>query len=275
MSPGDERGVMSDRPSLAVAREACERLGYDASVETAPLASPTDGATPIAGDPAPVEATVLDGTDPHEAVAVVARAASRDRVALLVAPDEDAGRRLRDLLADPPVLRAESDTGARGFHTGADRVHLDEGGLALHVTRDGPPHPTPAFEWDEEPEPEAGDERRERTGTDRRRLVLAADGEVVTRLDGVGALACPGPSRERFTHHYRREDDRLFHVYDAGGTPAGVFAGVRAMRERGFHPVPAPVVPEHLFHDAERPPRRCWAVLGPDGGLVTDTGAVE
>ena len=270
MSPGVQTGAMSERTSLAVARETCKRLGYDTS-EGTPLARPTGDATPIAGEPAPVEATVVDGTDPHRALAVVARAASRDRVALLVAPSDGAARRLWGALADPPLLRAESDAGEREFHVGPDRVHLAEGGLALHVTRDGPPHPTPVFEWREA----SADDDEDRAGADRRRLVLSADGEVVTRLGGVETLACPGPDREQFTHHYRRGDDRLFHVRDADGEPVGVFDGVRAMRERGFHPVPAPVVPEHLFHDAERPPRRSWAVLAPDGRLTADAGPVE
>lgn len=269
MSPRFQRRSMSDRPPLAVGHAVCERLGYHVQDGDVPLARPDDGATRLAGSVAPVELTVLEDADPHAAASVVAGAAARDRVALLVGRDGDVASALREALATPPFVRAETDTGERTFHTGSDRVHLAEGGLALHVVRERP-HPRPAFEWHEEPA-DCG----ERTGADDRGLVLTADGEPVTRVDGVEALTCPGPARERFTHFYRREDDRLFHVYDAGGEPTGVFSTVRAMRGRGFHPVPAPVVPEHLFHDAERSPRRSWAVLDPEAGRVTaDDGPV-
>ncbi len=261
---------MSDRAPLAAGRAACERFGYEVSDDDLPVAHPRATATPLAGSPAPVEVTVLDDADPHAAASVVARAAARNRVALLVGRDSAIAADLHDALADPPMARAETDTGERTFHTGSDRVHLAEGGLALHVVRERP-HPRPTFEWHEEP----ADGSRDRAGADRRRLALAADDERVTTLDGVETLSCPGPDRERFTHFYRRENDRLFHVYDATGDPTGVFSTVQAMRGRGFHPVPAPVVPEHLFHDAERSPRQSWAVLDPENERVTaDHGPV-
>ncbi len=273
MRPRPELWVMSERAPLAVGRAVCGRLGYDVQDDDVPVAHPDGTATPLAGSPAPVEVTVLDDADAHAAASVVARAAARDRVALLVGRDGDVAAALHAALASPPLVRAETATGERAFHTGSDRVHLAEGGLALHVVRERP-HARPTFDWHEEPagDPDAGTER---AGNDRRRLVLTADGDRVTSLDGVETLACPGPERERFTHFYRREDDRLFHVYGADGEPAGVFSTVQAMRGRGFHPVPAPVVPGHLFDDAERPPRRSWAVLDPETERVTaDDGPV-
>jgi len=272
MSPRAQLPAMSDRAPLAVGRSGCERLGYDVQDDDGlVVARPSETATPLAGSPAPVEVTVRDDADPHAAASVVARAAARDRVALLVGRDADVAADLHEALADPPLVRVETETGERTFHTGSDRVHLAEGGLALHVVRERP-HSRPAFEWHEEP---AGEGDPDRAGADHRRLVLTADGERVTGLDGVDTLTCPGPERARFTHFYRREDDRLFHVYDADGEPTGVFDTVQAMRGRGFHPVPAPVVPEHLFHDAERSPRRSWAVLDPESERLTaDDGPV-
>lgn len=262
-------------PRTTTAARTCRRLGYEPrETEHGLRADPTDDATPLAGPPAPVEVFHPDPDDAHGLCAVVAGAAARDRVALLVAPDADAAERVRVTLADPPLLAAETDTRERTFHTGSDRVHLAEGGLALSVDTGGPPHLTPTFEWHE-----AGEHARDatdRTGSDEPPLVLSVDGEAYTTLSGVDALTCPGPARERFTHFYRREDDRLFHVYTADGEPVGVFEGVAAMRGRGFHPVPAPVVPEHVFNDAERSPRRSWAVLDAESGRVTaDSGRVE
>jgi hypothetical protein len=264
---------MSHRPTTAAARETCERLGYEPQEDDPLLAHPTDDATPVAGDPVPIEVSTPDPAEPHGVLAVVARAAARDRVALLVARDAEA-ERLRSTLATPPLVAAETDTGERTFHTGSDRVHLAEGGLALFVDTDGPPHLTPTFEWAEGTAD--GDADPDRTGSDDRPLTLTVDGDPLTTLDGVETLACPGPARERFTHFYRREDDRLFHVYTADGEPVGVFSTVAAMRGCGFHPVPAPVVPEHVFHDATRAPRRSWAVLdAASGRVLTDAGPVE
>lgn len=273
------REVMRDRSVSATARAACERLGYELGERTGedsrrgvPLARPGEGATALAGAPTTLEVHALEDADPHRALSLVARAAAEDRVALLVG-ESAVARDLSAALANPPLVRAETATGERTFHTGSDRVHLAEGGLALQVTRGRPPQPRPTFRWHEESAASSG--ATDRSGSDRRRLVLRADGEVVTRVDGVEALTCPGPSRERFTHHYRREDDRLLHVYDADGEPTGVFSTVAALRRRGFHPVPAPVVPEHLFHDARRPPRRSWAVVDEEGRVTTDAGTVE
>ncbi len=277
MTPERQGPVMRDSSTTAAVRDACQRLGYELNDDRAVrLADPGDDPVPVAGGPATVEVSEPDSTDPHAALSLVARAAARDRVALLVARDTAAADRLVATLADPPLVAGETDTGERTFHVGNDRVHLAEGGLALYVVAEGPPYRTPEFEWREERAADATTAgTRTPTGADEKRLVLAADGERVTTLGGVETLACPGPARERFTHYYERGDDRLIHVSAADGGPTGVFDTVSAMRGRGFVPVPAPVVPEHVFHDADRAPRRSWAVLDAETGRVhADAGPV-
>lgn len=216
--------------------------------------------------------------EPWWIVATLADAVRRDRGAAFVPVGTDApavAERIADVLSSPFAVASEDDDGARTFYESPDRVHLDGGGLALAESR------FPSFEWREE-SPEGATNGREsaagrkndpdrRSGTDRKRLVLTDGDREVAILDGVDRLRCPGPAREDFPYAYRREDG-VFAVRAREGRLVGTFAGVRAMRDRGFAPVPAPVVPEFEFADAVFPPRNAWAVLEADGRVTNAAG---
>jgi hypothetical protein len=183
-----------------------------------------------------------------------------DRTALFVVPDRDTADRIETLLASPAGVRDADDRG-RTFYTGPDRVPLAEGGYAA----------VPAgtdLRWRESTTACAMDGVA--TGTvdpdDARRspddpwLELLADGEVLVRLDGIGALDCP--ARERFPYAYARDRDKQIRVVDFAGRPVQRYPGIGAMRDGGFQPVPAPLVPDHMF---DAPIDGWWAVTVADG----------
>jgi hypothetical protein len=189
---------------------------------------------------------------------------TNDRAALFVAPDRETADRIETLLTPPVGVHAVDDEG-RTFYAGPDRVALSEGGYAAV------PAGT-ALEWRESTtarEPmslvaedgeriTAGDDtgcRGTETGTGPW-LTLLADDEVVARLDGVDALDCP--SRERFPYAYYRDRDKQIRVVDFAGRPVQRYTGIGAMRDGGFQPVPAPLVPEHMFDGSID---GWWAVL--------------
>lgn len=192
---------------------------------------------------------------------------NNDRAALFVAPDRETADRIETLLA-PPVGVRTADEDGRTFYAGPDRVALAEGGYAA----------VPAgttLSWRESTtarEPVGlvvdgdgdGDGAGGRADADAAAtgawLELRADGEVVARLDGVDALDCP--TRERFPYAYRRDDDKRIRVVDFAGRPVQRYTGIGAMRDGGFQPVPAPLVPEHMFDGAVD---GWWAVLVADG----------
>lgn len=215
--------------------------------------------------------------DPWEVVVAAADAARNDRVALFVPHGRDrrsVARAVSRILDSPPAVAGEADDGTRTFYTGPDRVHLDGGGLALLGDRDPLIDGDPRFEWFEERRDGTdgdGDDPG-RSGSDAKRLVLAVDDDPVAVVDGVDVLDCPGPDPRSFPYSYRREDG-VFVVRDRSGGLVGTFAGVRAMRDRGFVPVAAPVVPELEFPEAVS---RSWAVLDPDEPVVrTASGDVR
>jgi hypothetical protein len=268
---------MTDPTHLAAARRACERLGYQLntpeSVGADAIAWPGDGATPVPGGrhgPRPMGVEFVDGADPAATLSTLANAMHWNRTCLLVARDAGTAEDLVDVLSGPVGARGEDELGARRLYAGPDRVHLDGGGLALY---DGGIR-RPDFEWFEE-SADGGDRggAGPGAGSDDRRLVCSVDGSAVAVLDGVDDLRCPGPPRESFGLRYERGEDRLFHVFDADGREVGVFSGVRAMRDRGFHPVPAPVVPEHVLPGRAT---SAWAVLDPERDrLFVDGGELE
>jgi hypothetical protein len=182
------------------------------------------------------------------------------RAALFVVPDAETADRVEALLSPPVGVRATDDEG-RTFHAGPDRVPLAEGGYAA----------VPAgteLQWRESTTAReavglaGGADGDADTGAvgDRSAadpwLDLRADGDVVARLDGVDALDCP--PRARFPYAYRRDDDKQIRVVDFAGRPVQRYTGVGAMRDGGFQPVPAPLVPEHMFDGAVD---GWWAVL--------------
>jgi len=180
------------------------------------------------------------------------------RAALFVAPDKRTADRIEAILAPPVGVHTADDEG-RWFFAGPDRVALAEGGYAA-----APAGTT--LEWREsttahEPVGLVVDEDGDAAGAAATGtwLELRADGEVVARLDGVDALDCP--TRERFPYAYRRDDDKRIRVVDFAGRPVQRYTGIGAMRDGGFQPVPAPLVPEHMFEGAVD---GWWAVLVAD-----------
>lgn len=265
-------GSMTEPTSIRAARDVCRRLGFELSADddgrASALARPGTNARsiPERGEPRPIALVPVGDPTPATVLSAVGEAASAGRTCLLVPEGRTSDTELAALLRAPIGAKSVDDAGCRTFHAGVDRVHLDGGGLALYDAGDSLGRPT--FEWHEELASPTGD----RTGTDERRLVFSANGDPAAVLPGTDALGCPGPDPGAFAHRYRREADRLFHVY-GNDHEVGVFSGVRAMPERGFHPVPAPVVPErHL----PGPAGDAWVVLGDDGEtLYTDGGSVD
>lgn len=263
---------MSDPNGIRTARDVCRRLGYELAADddgpAGALARPGTNARSIheGREPRPIAPVPVGDPTAAAVLSAVGQAASAGRTCLLVPDDTTSATELATLLRAPIGAKSVDGTGCRTFHAGVDRVHLDGGGLALYDAGDSLGRPT--FEWHEELATPAED----RTGSDECRLVLSANGDTAAVLAGTDALGCPGPDPAAFAHRYRREADRLFHVYGSDHE-VGVFSGVRAMRERGFHPVPAPVVPERYLAG---PAGDAWAVLGNDGEtLHTNGGSVD
>jgi len=176
-----------------------------------------------------------------------------DRGTIFLVPDSIVAEGVETVLA-PPVGAATSDGDGRVFYAGPDRVPLSEGGYAAVPTGT-------ELEWRETAEsfPAGIDDADAGTATDtdagaetdaaetasEGRLELRADGEPLAVLSGVDELNCP--PRGRFPYAYERDDDKRIRVRDYAGRPVETFGGVSAMREGGFRPVPAPLVPEHML----------------------------
>jgi len=181
---------------------------------------------------------------------------TNDRATLFVAPDRETAEWIETLLAPPVGVRTSDDEG-RTFYAGPDRVSLAEGGYAAVPAG-------AALEWREATtarEPvslvvEDGNDDEKRASGSGPWLDLLADDEAVVRLDGVGALDCP--SRSRFPYAYHRDREKQIRVVDFAGRPVQRYTGIGAMRDGGFQPVPAPLVPEHMFDGAID---GWWAVL--------------
>lgn len=241
-----------------------ERNGYrvvhpGSGREPAALAEPTGDATalvPAGVRPLAVEPLAAPDVTPTTLVSRLWDAVERGRGVLFVVPDADLDATV-DVLRGPPFVAAADGEGRR-FYNGPDRVALAGGGYALA-------RPAAAYRWREE----SADEARpgwggEDCGT---RLVLRAENGPIAALDGVDALDRPPASA--FPFSYRRGPEKRIRVRGSDGRPVGAFAGVRALRDVGFEPVPMPLVPEHVFGGADA--TGAWAVL--DGSENTVTGA--
>jgi hypothetical protein len=254
---------MTDPARLRTARDACRRLGYRLRTgPDRPLAYPDpdgEGGSTLFEEPVPVELEPVSDPTPVGTLAAVGQAAQEDHACLFAPDTGPSARTIAKTLRTPTGLEGTDERGCRRFYVGPDRVHLDRGGLALYDAGDSLGRPT--FEWFEEPDGSPDG----RSGKDQRRLVLAADGDPVAVLAGTETLQCPGPDPDTFEFRYERKSDGLFHVDEPGGRTVGVFSGVTAMRDQGFHPVPAPVLPEQHLQGSvgDR-----WAVLHPDGDRV-------
>ena len=178
------------------------------------------------------------------------------RAALFVVPDSETAARIERLLASPVGVRT-GDDGRRCFYAGPDRVRLEEGGYAaapagtsLQWRESITAHAVDGVragaveQSDPERTPHAATDDADRSPSDPW-LELVADGVVLARLDGVDALDCP--SREHFPYAYARDRDKQIRVVDFAGRPVERYPGIGAMRDGGFQPVPAPLVPEHMF----------------------------
>ncbi|AXG11111.1 hypothetical protein [Haloplanus rubicundus] len=225
-------------------------------------ATPADGAPSVSALLSSGRTVAIESIRDPEPTLVLSRLwndRNNGRAALFVAPDRETADRIEAILAPPVGVRA-ADTEGRRFFAGPDRVALAEGGYAA----------VPAgttLEWQEsttarEPvglivDGEGGDADVDaETAVSGSWLELRADGEVVARLDGVDTLDCP--QRAQFPYAYRRDDDKRIRVVDFAGRPVQRYTGIGAMRDGGFQPVPAPLVPEHMFDGAVD---GWWAVL--------------
>ncbi len=211
------------RRARAVAADLRDR-GFDTERTDGGALATGDGDAPFDADPPLAVVEPRDGS-PLAVVSRVASAAADGATPLLVG-DPDAAARARDVLGAPFALRGVDD-GRRRFYGIPDRIRLTDGAFACVR---GATAPT----W------RAVDD----AATDSPALVLTADGESLAVLDGVAALACPGPSPAAFRYRYRRGEDGRFEVLDGDGV-VGRYTGVGAMRADGFTPVDAPLVPEH------------------------------
>jgi hypothetical protein len=219
----------------------------------AAVATPTGETTPVTAAPgeaadAPLAVEPLATADPLTLVARLADAADAGRRVLFVA-DADTAREAVETLADPFLLRAETDAG-RQFYTIPDRILLTDDTYACVRTDDD-------LSWREERADEAAGPEAPA------RLVLNAGGETVAALDSVDGLTCPGPGPDAFRHRYERGDDKRIHVFDREG-PVGRYAGVSAMKANAYRPVPLPLVPEHHLRENPRL-ARAWSLAVVDG----------
>lgn len=219
-----------------------------------PAAVATGGDPPDAVTDRPFSVEPLAVATPLDLVARLSTAAADRRATLFVADPETAAE-AREILADP-FLRRPDVEGSRAFYSIPDRIRLTDDTLAA-VAADGD------LRWREEPATSGvtGD------GGDDPRLLLEADGALLSALPSVDGLACPGPDPDAFPYRYARGADRRIHVSDRDGE-IGTLSGITAMKSDGYRPVPLPLVPEHHLRENPHLARR-WAVAVVDDGDVS------
>jgi len=249
--PGVARPEGPESPSRASADTRPFEPG-----RTGPVDSPSVSALLSSGRSVAIEG--VREADPTLVLSRLWNDRNNGRAALFVVPDRETADRIETLLAPPVGVRAV-DAEGRTFHAGPDRVSLAEGGYAAVPTGT-------ELEWRESATPREAVGLTVESGVDRGSndadetagpwLDLCADGSVVARLDGVDGLGCP--PRARFPYAYRRDGDKQIRVVDFAGRPVQRYTGIGAMRDGGFRPVPAPLVPEHMFDGAVD---GWWAVL--------------
>lgn len=251
---------------LTAGVERCRRRGYEVrrpedGGEPPGVAVPGGDADPPFGPARALGLEPLAEADPTTVLSRLWTNQEHDRGTIFLVPDSIVAEGVETILA-PPV-GADTDDDGRVFYAGPDRVPLREGGYAAVPTGT-------ELEWRETDEPfPAGidDDAGGVTDTDTTatadtdataaddgtppepsgggRLELRADGEPLAVLSGVDELDCP--PRGRFPYAYERDEDKRIRVRDYAGRPVETFGGVSAMREGGFRPVPAPLVPEHML----------------------------
>ena len=250
------------RPADSGKPPAIARPGTDGSPDSAgPVADLATDGRPVAVEP-------IRDPSPTLVLSRLWNDRRHGRAALFVVPDRERAGRIETLLADPVGVRAADDRG-RTFHSGPDRVPLAEGGYAAvpagtdlrwrestTVRALGGIRAEATDQTDADP---AAISDGSATDTDDPWLELLADDEVLVRLADVDALDCP--ARERFPYAYARDRDKQIRVVDFAGRPVQRYPGIGAMRDGGFRPVPAPLVPEHMF---DAPVDGWWSVVVAD-----------
>lgn len=232
-----------------------------------------DGVEPDAvggqSDAVGIEPLRLEDATPTTVASRIGHALERDRRVLFVVGDGDAESAVRDLLAEPPLVVAD-DGGRRTFHSGPDRITVQVGGYAC-VHR--PNLPEPEFVWRETdtpvgPVPSVAGVDPEATGADGRpavpRLVCEVGGRPVVVLAGVESLATPPAAAVPFRYHRDPTDKQFRVVRGDDGSVVETCGGFSAFRRAGYHPVPMPLVPEHVFGADVDVASRC-ALLRVDG----------
>lgn len=234
-----------------------DRARYELRAEGHAVVGEPHGATRrLTGTDRPVELVTLADrdTEPDALVPTFASVLAHGHDALFVVPDVDALAAVVAVLDAPYCVAAEEESRCRTFYDGPDRVPLANGHYALAPAGD--------LAWREVEPPEADD--GDRTGSDRKQVVLEDGDEVLARFDDVDALSCP--PADAFPLSYKRGGDKTFHVYDRWGSELGRFGTIRAMREHDFEPVAMPLVPEHVFEDGSLV--ASWAVVADDASTV-------
>ncbi len=238
---------------LEGAARAIARRGYDVirpadRGQPDALATPTADARPLAepwppGD-RPVALERVEEADPTTVLERIAGAARAGNRCLFVA-EPDTAEEVLEVLSEPAGLRRRTAEGYRTFYPSHDRVPVGGGYAACRVT-------LPSFRWEEEPTPEI-------------RLVLYDGLRPVAAIEGVESLA--DPPAEAFPFVYHRGGDKRIHVSN-GSRPVGTYSSISAMKRAGYAPVPAPLVPEHVFEGGG--PGDDWAMAVVEGGDLLD-----
>jgi hypothetical protein len=261
---------MTDR-LLTVGRSVCERRGYEVTDPGRPwlpprLAQPTADSTPFVRGATTshvaIEPLASRDLTPTMLLSRLRNNRGNERFTLFLVDTAAAGREVRRVLHEPPLVAAEDDHGRRTFYNGPDRVALAGGGYAAVRTdstqtdlvwcEDGDGDDRSLLLVDQGSARSSSDDARGDAGT------------VVAHLGGIDGLACPDATT--FPYSYARDpDDKRFRVSDRNGRIVGLYDGVSAMRANAYVPIPMPLVPEHVFCDLPSV-RDEWAVVvAPDG----------
>ena len=181
--------------------------------------------------------TVERQADAGEPTALATGDAARSDRATLYVTSADEATAVGDILSTPRFV-ADERGGFRQFYPVPDRIQLADGSYAaVRATQ-----PTARYGESARARADRVLTWREAPGDDDPSLVLDVNRQSTVTLDSVASLTNPGPASV-FPYRYTRRDGS-FRVLQ-GDDEVGRFASIAAMRERGYQPVPVPLVPEH------------------------------